>query len=149
MKKLESLRKCLSDNIPELKRDADSLIVFANKGRIVSTASPSLAFVYHYQAECLLTDFNGSSDSIIVPLLMWIRLNQPELLMQNDNTIDFEAELLNHDTADISFTLELSERVSVQIVDGKPVITHLDEPQLPDLTGPTGWALNVNGAAFP
>lgn len=146
MKKLDSLRQFLSDNIPELKRDADSLLVFANKGRIVSTSTESRAFVYYYQGECILTDFNGSADILMLSLLEWVRVNQLELLEPgNEDGIKFEAEILNQDTADISITLDLSERVLVQIVDGKRVITHLDEPALPDLTGPTGWAMNAPG----
>jgi len=145
MKKLESLRKYLSDSIPELKRDADSLIVFANNGRVVSTVTESLCFVYYYQGECIITDYNGSSDDIMIALLAWARVNQPELLMQTENGISFEAEILSHDTADISIKLDLSERVLVQMVDGQRVITHLDEPQLPDLTGPTGWAIIAPG----
>lgn len=141
MKKLESLRNFLADSIPELKRDAESLTVFANTGTVISTITPSLSFVYRYKAECAIFDYSGSADSIMVPLLLWIRTNQPELLMNGEESIGFEAELLNKDTADISITLNLSERVKVQMVDGKAVVTHLDEPPLPDLTGPVDWTM--------
>lgn len=146
MKKLESLRKFLSDSIPELNRDADSLLVFAEKGKIISTLTPSLSFEYHYQGNLILTDYSGHADTIMVPLLVWVRTNQPDLLMpgeKDQNGIQFEAEILNHETADISITLELSERVRVQIVDNQHVITHLDEPPLDDLTGPNPWELYV------
>lgn len=147
MKKLESLRKALLDAIPELKRDQESLLIFAEKGRIVSSLTPSLSFEYHYQGNLILTDYNGHADTIMVPLLVWARTNQPDLLMPigaDQQGIQFEAEILNHDTADISITLELSERVRVQIVNNQRVITHLDEPPLDDLTGPNPWDLHVN-----
>lgn len=148
MKKLATLREFFLNNIQELKRDPDSLLVFAEKGKIVSTLGPSLSFEYRYQAELILTDYNGHADTIMVPLLVWVRLNQPDLLMPTDteqNGIQFEAEILNHDTADISIKLDLSERVVVTVVDGIRTITHVDEPPLPDLTGPTGWDMYAGG----
>lgn len=148
MKKLATLREFLMTNIHELKRDPDSILVFAEKGKIVSTLGTSLSFEYRYQAELILTDYNGHADTIMVPLLVWVRLNQPDLLMPTDteqNGIQFEAEILNHNTADISIKLDLSERVIVTIVDGSRVITHVDEPPLLDLTGPTNWEIYANG----
>lgn len=140
MKKPASLRKFLTDNLPELKRDQDSLLVFIEKGTVVSTITPSLSFEYRYKLNVVVTDYSGDADTLMVPVLVWIRNNQPDLLMKHDGSgIDFEAELLNHDTADISLTLDISERVSVQIVNDQRVITHLDEPALPDLTGPINW----------
>lgn len=148
MKKLASLRQFLADKIPDLKRDPDSLLIFANKGKLVSTLGPSLSFEYRYQGEVILTDYNGHADTLMVPLLIWIRANQPDLLMRTadeQSGINFEAELLNHETADISITLDLSERVVVRMVGGKSEITHVDEPPLDDLTGPTGWDMYAGG----
>lgn len=146
MKKPASLRKFLTDNLPDLKRDQDTLLVFIEKGSLVSTLTPSLSFEYRYKLNVIVTDYSGDADILMVPLLVWIRTNQPDLLMKHDGTgIDFEAELLNHDTADISITLDISERVRVQIVNGQRVITHLDEPPLPDLTGPVNWDMYAGG----
>ena len=145
MKKPASLRQFLIANIPELKRDPDSLLIFVEKGHIVSTLSPSLAFEYRYQLNIIITDYNAHSDTLIVPILIWVRANQYDLLQGEQNGIQFEAEILNHETADISITLDLSERVLVEMVDGKLVTTHLDEPPLPDLTGPIGWDMSAGG----
>lgn len=145
MKKPTSLRQFLIANIPELKRDPDSLLVFVEKGHIISTLTPALAFEYRYQLNIIITDYNAHSDTLIVPLLVWIRANQYDLLQGDQNGIQFEAEILNHETADISITLDLSERVLVEMVNGKLVTTHLDEPPLPDLTGPIGWGMDAGG----
>jgi len=140
-----NLRQFLIAHIPELKRDPDSLLIFVEKGHIVSTLSPSLAFEYRYQLNIIITDYNAHSDTLIVPILIWVRANQYDLLQGEQNGIQFEAEILNHETADISITLDLSERVLVEMVDGKLVTTHLDEPPLPDLTGPIGWDMSAGG----
>jgi hypothetical protein len=145
VKKPDSLRQFLIANIPELKRDPDSLLVFVEKGHIISTLSPSLAFEYRYQLNIIITDYNAHSDTLIVPILVWVRANQYDLLQGEQNGIQFEAEILNHETADISITLDLSERVLVEMVNGKLVATHLDEPPLPDMTGPTGWGMTAGG----
>jgi hypothetical protein len=82
----------------------------------------------------------------MIPLLEWVRINQSELLAPGrEDGIKFEAEILSHNTADISITLDLNERVRVEWINGKRVITHLDEPQLPDLSGPTGWSMSAGG----
>lgn len=144
MKKPTSLRKFLTDNLPDLERDQDSLLVFIEKGSVHSTLTPSLSFEYRYKLNVVVTDYSGDADTLIVPLLVWIRNNQPDLLMRQDGSgIDFEAEILNHETADIALTLDISERVRVQIINNKRVITHLDEPPLPDLTGPLNWDMYV------
>lgn len=143
MKKPATLRQFLIDNIPELKRDADSLLVFVEKGHIISTLTPSLAFEYRYQLNIVITDYSAHADTLIVPILVWVRANQYDLLQGEHDGIKFEAEILNHETADIAITLDLSERVRVELVNGKLVTTHLDEPPLPDLTGPIDWQLYV------
>lgn len=143
MKKPTSLRQFMITKIPELKRDPDSLLVFVDKGHIISTLTPSLSFEYRYQLNIIITDYNAHSDTLIVPLLVWIRANQYDLLQGEQNGIQFEAEILNHETADIAITLDLSERVLVEMVDGQLITTHLDEPPLPDLTGPVDWQLYV------
>jgi hypothetical protein len=145
MKKPASLREFLTSNINGLGREPDSLLVFIDKGSVVSTLTPSLSFEYRYKLNLVLTDYNGHADTIMVPLLVWIRTNQPDLLEQGAEGIQFEAELLNNDSADISITLDLTERVLVKIVNGQRQITHLDEPPSPDLTGPIGWEMYANG----
>ena len=47
--------------------------------------------------------------------------------------------------ADISITLELSERVIVSATDAGYSCTHVGEPPLPDLTGPTPWQIYLKG----
>ncbi len=65
--------------------------------------------------------------------------------MRRDRAIAFEAEIIDHDKIDIAFTLDLTERVLVKDVPAGYECTHLGEPQLPDLTGPTGWQIYLKG----
>ncbi len=85
-----------------------------------------------------------SPDTIVVPLLVWLATNQPDLIADTERrykTLTFEAEPVDHDALDIVFNLELSERVIVRAVPGGFECEHVDEPLLPDLDGPTAWTL--------
>lgn len=147
MKKLADLRAYLANAVPSLKKDPDRLDVYIEKGGIACRYG-SLSFQYAYEARILVKDFTDHADTLIVPLLAWIAINQPSLLLDADkldNAIRFEAEIIDHDKTDVLLILDLSERVIVREVDGVTTATHCDEPALPDLGGPTPWALHVHG----
>ena len=146
MNKPNSLRVALELALPEIKQNPENLLVFIDKGQIVSTQAPNFSFEYHYTLNVILTDYSKHSDTIFIPLLVWVREHQPDLLTgRADEGMSFEAELLNHDTSDISITLKLTEAVIVTLEAGKLVARHPEEPKLLDITGPTGWRLFVNG----
>lgn len=141
MEKLASLREALTAAVPQLRTDPDKLAVFAEGGNTVaSAAGQSLSFEYRYTAKLLLLDFAGTADSVMVPLLLWVREHQCELLDNADlreRGIQFIAELLNSKTVDIEIKLQLTEAVRVRPRAGAPStgtaaqrwdITHLPEP---------------------
>lgn len=147
MKKLIDLRAYLINAVPSLKKDPDRLEVYIEKGSI-ACGYGSLSFQYVYEARILVKDFTDHADTLIVPLLAWIAQHQPNLLLdtdKHDHAINFEAEILDHEKTDVALTIELSERVIVREKDGRTTATHCDEPPLPDLGGPSPWALHVHG----
>lgn len=146
MNKPSSLREALAFAIPELKTNPDRMLVFIDKGQIVSTQAPNFSFEYHYTLNIVITDYSAHSDTIFIPLLVWIREYQPDLLTgRAEGGMAFEAEIINHNTTDISITLNLTEAVVVTHESGKLVARHAPEPTLPDLSGPTGWRLFIKG----
>ena len=145
MKKPADLRAHLTAAVPVLAKHPDKLHVFIEKGAIATKPGASMSFEYRYTLQLVVTDYSEPADTLIVPLLAWLSINQPDLIADPDKrakTIGFEAELIDHDQADIALTLELSERVIVTEVEGGYSCAHLDEPPLPDLGGPTVWAIN-------
>lgn len=150
MKKPESLRRHLEECVPCLKKNPQNLHVFVEKGKIVSRLGGGLSFEYRYTLNLVATDFTDHADTLTIPLLAWIAVNQPEILQnpeQQENAFRFEAEIIDHDKVDLSIEIDLTERVIVvKNPDGSYTATHPDEPPLDDLTGPTGWQLFVNGA---
>lgn len=148
MKKAVDLRAHLEKWVPDLAANPDKLHLIIEKGGISTKPGATLAFQFAYTLQIIVTDFAESPDVVIVPLLVWLQTNQPDLLqdpVRRERAIVFEAEGIDHDKADIQFTLELTERVLVRDVPAGYECTHVGEPQHPDLTGPTGWQIYLKG----
>ena len=133
MFKPASLRAFLTSANPELARDPDRLLVFIDEGSLQATLAPGLSFEYSYTLNLILTDYAGHPDAIMVPLLIWVRQHQSELLANPDNRdkISFEADILANDAVDLSIKIPLTERVGVhpRTTGTGHAITHYPEPQ--------------------
>lgn len=142
MNKPKSIRDFLQAKVPALMQRPDDFLTFIESGQVVSTQSANPSFVYHYKLNLVVLDFNGHADEIMLPILIWLRINQPDILTGEPNDkFTFEAEILTNETTDISISLQLTERVKVT-VDGDTLTTHhCGEPPLDDLSGPTDWQL--------
>lgn len=133
MKKPGTLRAALVAALPALATDPDKLLVFIDAGSLRASYAPGLSYEYAYTLNIMLTDYAGDPDAVMVPLLMWVRVNQTELMDNIDQRqagISFEADIIDHDSCDLSIKLSLTERVIVkQLPGGRLDITHPDEPQ--------------------
>ena len=130
MNKPEGLRAHLVAALPMLQQNPDRLLVFIDEGGIVSTYVDSLAFEWRYTLNLIFTDLSAHPDEIAVPLLEWLRVNQPELLgnPERRNDIRFEADVLANDRIDLSIKIPLTERVGVRVEGGQTVVEHFAEP---------------------
>lgn len=141
MKKPVSLRAALTAAVPCLTRSPENLHLFVDEGRIVATGGKTLSFEYQYTLTLVAVDFADESDTIMVPVLAWLRVNQPELFFNPDWRRDgfrFEAEILNHSTVDLAIKLPLTERVTVKVEGAGYRIEHHDEPVNED-DDPVTW----------
>lgn len=132
MNKPDSLRAHLLAHVPALENDPERLLIFIDNGTVHCTAARGLSFEYAYQLQMIFTDFAGHPDTVMVPLLEWLRMNQSELLTNLDKAaegIKFEVEVLDSSKVDMSLTLALTERVIVKRqTDGSHQVTHPAEP---------------------
>ena len=148
MNKPDSLRAHLLEHVPDLKRNPDRLLIFIDNGKIRCTAAATLSFEYGYQLQIILTDFAGHPDSVMLPLLGWVRVHQSELLANLDKSaegITFEADVIDQSKVDMCITLALTERVAVKKQsDGRYDVKHLPEPQynVYDESHSAGYRLN-------
>ena len=92
-----------------------------------------MSFEYGYQLQIILTDFAGHSDTVMLPLLAWVRVHQSELLANLDKSaegITFEADVIDHSKVDMSISLPLTERIVVIVCDdGGYDVSRPPEPQ--------------------
>jgi len=133
MNKPESLRTHLLATVAEFKHNPDRLLIFIDNGKVRCTAAHTLSFEYSFDLQIILTEFTGHPDSVILPILGWLSVNQSELLENLDkvkNGIQFEADILSKELVDLSITLPLTERVVVGTDDlGKTTVKHPGEPK--------------------
>jgi len=137
LEKLKSLIAAISAANPEFARDPARLESFVDKGRVVSRRTATLGFEYRYRCSLFVEDHARSVDAIMVPLLIWLRTNQPELFLnfdREDQAIQFTADILDNGNLDLFINFELTEAVSVvPNGDGRWQVTHLPEPDIDDL----------------
>ncbi|ELY4863992.1 phage tail protein [Cronobacter sakazakii] len=135
MLKPKQLREALTSSVPLLARNPDSLNMFIDSGRIVSTLASSLSFEYQYQLNLVITDYADDIDLVMVPVLAWLRENQPDIMATEEKRrtgFTFKADVLSDTLCDISIDLQLTERVIVK-QDGDALhVNHIGEPPLPD-----------------
>lgn len=135
MLKPQQLRKALTDSVPLLQRNPDSLNVFIDSGRIVSTLAASLSFEYQYRLNMVITDYTGNIDLLIVPMLEWLRVNEPDMMATKEKQqtgFTFKADVISDTASDISIDLQLSERVIVKRVGDELHVEHEGENTLPE-----------------
>lgn len=132
MNKATSLRALLVRSVPGLADNPERLLTFIDQGNTRCIGTAALSFEYHYTLNVILTDFAGHPDSVVVPVLSWLKSQQPDA---PDDVLKFEADLISTSCIDLSLKLQLSERVLVT-PDGvdRYVATHVDEPPITNLT---------------
>ncbi|HEJ7051574.1 TPA: phage tail protein [Serratia marcescens] len=134
MLKPDSLRAALGDAVNHIRENPDFLHIFIDKGTIYSTFAPSMSFEYQYTLNMIVTNYADDANLLIVPILHWLRTNQPDIMANPDKRGDgftFEADFLNNGVRDISIDLKLTERVIVKEENGKLHVSHAEEPPPP------------------
>ncbi|HHT0302240.1 TPA: phage tail protein [Raoultella planticola] len=129
MKKAELLRAALIAGNTWCKANPEQITVWVEKGHIQIEATGEASFMYHYTIQVLAMDFPGQIDYLMLPLLAWVWQQQPDLLLNPDNNrkVEFDADIVNDDVADILFKVPVWERVIVTDENGTPKAEHLGE----------------------
>ncbi|MFK0666573.1 phage tail protein [Aeromonas salmonicida] len=151
MEKPKQIREVLQKCVPLLRQNPDHMMIFVDKGKLVATGAASLSFEYQYELTIIVADFAQNVNTVMVPLLAWIRQYQPELMMNSDkreNAMRFEVEIQNNETCDIEIKLPLTERVKVWKDEQGLHFEHLPEPPEDPYDGIT-WELFINGEYQP
>ena len=113
MIKLQSLRQHLLNAVPELKRNPEQLHTFVNDGKVKFARGTNLSHQYTVDAQIVITDYSGSLDTVMIPLLQWLNTYQPDLVI--DEAVTLEAEILSNTHWDLALTVQLTERVVAKV----------------------------------
>lgn len=147
MLKPNTLRNALTDAVPALHDTPDMLRLWVDKGSNTATLAPSLSFEKQFSLNIAVSGFSGDIDTIFVPIMAWLRDNQPDILtVEAGQRGCFSWTLVTNSdaTQDLTIVLQLTERTKVTEVDGALHAETLPEPPPPALvTRPV--ELYING----
>lgn len=117
MIKPASLRAALTAACPFLQKHPENLHVFVEDGNLRSTQAGGISSEYNYTLTLIVTDYADNPDLLFVPIVAWLRWQQPDMLENYDKqrkNFSFAVDYLDHQKCDIEIKLrELTERVLV------------------------------------
>ncbi|ESQ90130.1 hypothetical protein ABAC460_10255 [Asticcacaulis sp. AC460] len=145
MKKPQSLYTFLLDSCPELKRDPTRISMQVVDGNLVTRQGDNLGFEMRYRVNILVLGLTEHIHSVLLPVMIWIRTNQIDLLQNHDkadNALAFEVDILDRSTYDLSIELPLTEAIDVRRhPNGVYRMTERGEPPQCGMEGDEGLAL--------
>lgn len=146
MHKLNSLRQALIDAVPQLNAHPDHLQMSVGSGNIDARLASSLSFEKKYELKANISSFAGDSEGSSSRYSR-LRENQPDIFTLDDgrkNGFLFGVTINDDGTVNISFSLQLTERILVSQEQGTLHATYSPEPPLPEpVTRPL--ELYING----
>src|SRR5699024_4897661 len=114
-------------------------------GAVAFARGQHLSHEYRVDAQLVVTDYTGSLDTLMIPLLQWLAHYQPDL--DPDEAVRLEAEILDSQAWDIALTVRLTERL-VALVNCETGTIEAEHrlPAYPiDACPATAWQLYVKG----
>lgn len=139
----------LTAALPRLAQNPELLKMFVVGGNVHATATAALSWEYGYTLQLQFLDWKDHADTVIAPLLVWIKHHQYELLANPDKKgIRFNVEYLNTDCMDLVIDLDLSERVLARAhaeVAGALQLHHLDDTPPLYMPVPERWSIYIKG----
>lgn len=135
MLKPNSLRKALTDAVPVLRTNPDMLCLRTDDGNNTATLARSLSFEKRYTLNIVVTDFTDDIDLLFVPIMARLRVNQPDIMTTDEGRkkgFARYADINNDSSLDVSISLLLTERTTVNEADGAMYVENIPEPPPPE-----------------
>ena len=130
MRKPASLRKAIESAVRELRHEGDRLKLWVEDGAVRSRQTENHGFAFEYPLSVLVQETSTDIAIIAHAITRWLRIHQPDLLTGGaGDSFKFETDILDNKTADILFTLQLTENVAItENEDGSWAVDYLAEP---------------------
>ncbi|MFC0685594.1 phage tail protein [Novosphingobium clariflavum] len=141
MRKIETLRDAIYGALPELKRDTDRIRIWIERGTVKSTLTENRGMCFAFQLNVLVVEMATDLAVLALAVFMWLRTNQPELMVPNAEGFTFDADILDNQTADVLIQLQLDQVVvATPNADGSVALDYRGEPDplFTDLLSITG-----------
>ncbi|MCK3655805.1 hypothetical protein A4G19_08555 [Pasteurellaceae bacterium Macca] len=148
MLKPDLLRQVLSNSVPLFRTNPDKLQLYFDGAKIHATGAETPSFEYRYNLIVIVEDYPCHPDTLIVPVVEFLRQQQSELFDNPDKRkqgIAVELDINNHDTFDIQLTLPLTERVVVSESHGEYQVEHKPEPTPYPYQEVINWRFSLKG----
>jgi hypothetical protein len=115
--------------LPELRNEPDRLKLWIENGAVRARGTASHGFALQYPLSVLIEQAKTDIAIVALAITRWLRVNQPDLLAPNGDSFRFESDILDLTTADILFTIDLTENIAVTPnPDGSWAVEYLAEP---------------------
>lgn len=149
MIKPDSLRAVLVAANVQLQTSPGILQMSLEDGNIKATLGRGNGWRYHYKLALRITGFTADADAVVAPMMAWLRVNQADLFLNQDNLllIDFTQTPQSDGSSDIVIRIPLTESVVVSESNGVVTTTHRPEPLLAGINEdePVANQLLLNG----
>ena len=123
--------------------EESDLLIYTEGG--VITTYPSREnenFRIGYEAHIIITGCAQPTDQLFFLLARWMTANETD---HQADAIRFEADIIDHRSADIAITVSLTETVTVEHTEAGILLTHQDDPDLnPILLPADEWEMFGN-----
>lgn len=129
MRKLDTLKEAIFAALPELKRDPDRIRIWIERGSARATQTESRGLAFAFTANVLVVEMASDIVVLFLAVFEWARVNQPELMIPTSGEVDFDADILDNETADVLLQLQLDQVVSATPAqDGGYALEYQGEP---------------------
>ncbi|MEO3990252.1 phage tail protein [Pseudocitrobacter cyperus] len=132
MYKPKSLRTALTEAVPLLQTNPEKLTLSVESGNVASTLAASLSFENQYTLKLTIADFVDDLSTIFVPIQAWLRIHQADMMATQPGRkhgFTYSAALNDNGSAELTISLQLTERTLVSEVEGELRAEYAPEPQ--------------------
>jgi len=130
MQKIHSLRAALIEAIPELKAAPGALRMWVDRGTVQAPkdAAGITGFAFAFRVNVLLVEFTGDVAALSLAVLLWLRANQPSLLMPGQDAFAFQVDVLDTTKVDIEIQIDLKQSVRASSAAQGYTLAYVAEP---------------------
>lgn len=129
MKKTDSLRAAITAALPEFAAEPKRLIMWIDQGAARGRQTSSESFEMKFRLNVQLVEMTTDIAVLMLTILHWCRVHQPDLLGTKATAVTFNADILDNGAADVEAQIALTQSIAVATDEvGTRVLSYTPEP---------------------